>query len=636
VGDTPLDLNREVLTERRVPRSPQRRRRLSTRTKVLLGVGAFILAVILVFVIEAGINYNKIHSGISVAGVELGGLSEEEATAALAKYAREAQADPIKLTAGGKTWSVKPTEIGATVDVAGAVTAAMDVTRDGNIFTNMGRRWKLYFSAVDLPLQSGVDRSLLDPFIAEIAEELKVEPVDAGLAVAGGDIQITGGLNGQTVDTDALRTELSALLVSMKSGEVPIPLIVTKPNVVPEDNQAALDQAKTMIGAPVTLKRGDKSWTLRTADIIKSLQFSSEMKAGALTLIPVLSASELEGFLAEIAPAVVKEPVDATFDSDGKKAWVVPAQPGEELDHEGTLKAIELAALKPSGRTAEVAVKEAEADFTTEEAEAWGIEDLLASYTTEPYAGSSNRQVNVRITTKYASDKFLAPGEEYDFDKVIGPRTSARGYKPAPGIVGGGELEDVLGGGICQVSTTLFNAVFEAGIQVTERHNHSLYISHYPDGRDATVAGGGGKNFRFKNDTGHHIWIRGVSDGITTTFNIYGTDDGREVKWSFSGFSYGATRTEVTVLNNSLSPGSSRVKISGQSGRSCSVKRTITYADGTKKTETFNSYYPMIPKTIEVGPTPATTTTVKKPPSATTTTTEFGLPPDITAPQTEF
>ena len=167
--------------------------------------------------------------------------------------------------------------------------------------------------------------------------------------------------------------------------------------------------------------------------------------------------------------------------------------------------------------------------------------------------------------------------------------------------------------------------MFEAGLKVVERHNHSLYIGHYPDGRDATVAGGGGKNFRFKNDTDHYIWIKGTSDGVTTTFNIYGTYDGRTVKSSFSGFSYGDARTEVTVLNPDLKPGSTHVKIDGQSGRSCSVTRVITYADGTKKTEKFSSYYPMIPKTIEVGPTTTTTikpTTTTKP-TTSTVVTEF-------------
>ena len=131
-----------------------------------------------------------------------------------------------------------------------------------------------------------------------------------------------------------------------------------------------------------------------------------------------------------------------------------------------------------------------EPELTTEEAEARGIKDLLASYTTAPYAGSANRQVNVRITTEYASNVMLAPGDVYNFDKQIGPRTAARGYKTAPGIVGPGKLEDVFGGGICQVSTTLFNAVFFAGLEVVERHNHSIYIDHYPKGRDATVTGG--------------------------------------------------------------------------------------------------------------------------------------------------
>ena len=182
----------------------------------------------------------------------------------------------------------------------------------------------------------------------------------------------------------------------------------------------------------------------------------------------------------------------------------------------------------------DVAVKAVEPDLTTAEAEAMGIKDKLASYTTK-WVGTSNRQVNVRITTQYATNVFLAPGDVYNFDKQIGPRTAARGYKLAPGIVGPGKLEDVYGGGICQVSTTMFNAAFFAGIEIVERHNHSIYIDHYPKGRDATVTGGG-KNLRFKNDTGHYIWIRGISDGVTTTITFYGTSEGRKVEYTTGDF----------------------------------------------------------------------------------------------------
>ncbi|MBC7293666.1 MAG: VanW family protein, partial [Thermoleophilia bacterium] len=192
-----------------------------------------------------------------------------------------------------------------------------------------------------------------------------------------------------------------------------------------------------------------------------------------------------------------------------------------------------------------------------------------------------------------------------------------RGYKTAPGIVGPGKLEDVYGGGICQVSTTLFNAVFFAGLKVTERHNHSIYIDHYPKGRDATVSANG-PNLRFVNDTAHYILIKGTSDGITTTFTIYGTKDGRTVSYTTTDFYNIVPRTTVTIPNPSLGPGTSVVKIGGQTGKQCKVVRIVRAADGSIiHKDTFISTYPMIPRQIEVGTGTTTTTTA---PSTSTTT----------------
>ena len=162
----------------------------------------------------------------------------------------------------------------------------------------------------------------------------------------------------------------------------------------------------------------------------------------------------MRGLFDKVAVAVAKKPVNATFTSDGKKAWVIPGADGRTLDREKTAAALTAAALKAANRTAEVAVKAVEPDLTTKEAEAMGVKDVLGTFTTE-WVGTADRQTNVRITTKYAGNVLLAPGDVYNFDKQIGPRTEERGYKPAPGIIGG-ELEDQLGGGICQVSTTLF------------------------------------------------------------------------------------------------------------------------------------------------------------------------------------
>jgi vancomycin resistance protein YoaR len=623
-------LSSETTTERGGLSRTERRRRRGTRFKVLVGVGSVVAVVLLALVVDAGLSYGKVHTGISVSGLGLSGLTESEAVAALTAHVAEAQASPIKLTSATKTWEVMPTDVGATMDIAGAVSAAMDVTREGNFFVDLGRRVKLYFDHRDLPLQGVIDSAKMDSLLAEIAQELDVPPVNAGLVIEGSYIRAIEGQSGTVVDRDGLRRQLESVLFSLHATELPIPMIAKEPDVKVEDNQAALDQARTMVSSSVMLKNKTNSWTLTPEQIAQYMEFTSEEQNGVSTLVPLLSASKMSLFFAGISGLVATEPVDASFDSDGSKAWVVDGIPGEKLDPEGTAQALTAAALRTTDRNAEVAVMESEPDFTTAEAEAMGIKDKLGSYETEPYYGSSNRQVNVRITTQYAENKLLAPGEEYDFDKTVGPRTPERGYKMAPGIVGDGVMKDVYGGGICQVSTTLFNAVFEAGLEILERHNHTLYIGHYPDGRDATVAGQG-RNFRFRNDTDHYIWIRGKSDGVHTRFTIYGTDDGRQVEIKFSGFSYGAARTVETIINPSLAPGKTHEVRSGQSGRSCSVTRTVTMPDGTvlhDGPEVFKSYYPMLSKLTEVSPStttttlPATTPTTG-PPTSTTVTIGF-------------
>jgi vancomycin resistance protein YoaR len=250
-----------------------------------------------------------------------------------------------------------------------------------------------------------------------------------------------------------------------------------------------------------------------------------------------------------------------------------------------------------------------EADFTTEEAEAMGIKDCLSVRTTE-WIGTRNRQNNVRITTEFINKEgkhYLAPGEEFSFIETVGERTEERGYKMAPGIQPNGQLDDVFGGGICQVATTLFNSAFFAGLKITERRNHTIYISHYPEGRDAAVAGDE-VDLKFVNDTDHYIWIRGESDGIETTFWIYGTNDGRKVTFKNSGIMNEGAAPPVEVWSDpSLSPGVTVIKSPGQSYKMVVVTRWITWPDGKVTEEKFTSKYPQRPVIIYAGPAVPTT-----------------------------
>ncbi len=617
------------MNESRVTRHRDSRARLY----IFVAVGVIVAIVALAILIDSVLYYNNIHAGVTISGQDVAGLTPEEATAQIEDMVGEVQQNSITLTYDGRTWDVMPAEMGTEMDVATAVMQAMEVSREGNVFTDLGRRLKLYFTDVDVALNGTIDDEMANKKLAQVAADIEFAPVDAGLTIENDQIKVIEDQLGLAVEVDKLREQLRALLTTMHSTEVPIPVVDVQPEVTAEDHAEAAALAETMISAPVTLTSGDKKWVVTPKQIVSYMGFASEMKDGVETLTPYLDEKKMETLFASVADDVATEPVNATFKSDGTKAWVVPAILGKELDPAKTAEAMYQASMQPAGRSIAVGVTTTEPERTTEKAEAMGVKDLLASYTTEPYAGSANRQHNVRITTEYASNVFLAPGDIYNFDKQIGPRTAARGYKTAPGIVGPGKLEDVFGGGICQVSTTLFNAVFFAGLEVVERKNHSIYIDHYPKGRDATVSAGS-PNMRFKNDTGHYLWIRGSSDGITTTFNIYGTSEGRKVTYTTSDFYNVVGRTTVTVNNPNLPVGTKNVLTSGQSGKQLTVVRKVTLPDGTVvHNNKFVSTYPMVPQQVEVGTKAATTTTAPsttttKPPSTTTTggTTTTTLP----------
>lgn len=581
---------------------------------ILIAIGAVIAVFVLAILIDSASYYNKVHGGVSVSGVDLGGKTKDEAIASVNALVDESRNNPITLTASSKSWTLMPDDVGTSMDVESAVKAAMAVTRENGFFAGLRTRWNLHFNKQDLPLTGTVNSAKMDGYVAGIAKEIDILPVNAGLAIENGKIRVIEGLNGHVVDQAALAQKVSALLVTLHSTTVEVPIVAKEPDVKADDNKAAQQQAETMISGDVTVSNGAKTWKVTPEQIASYMGFRSDIQNGVSTLVPFMDATKLQPLLDKIAPDVVKSSTNASFASDGTKAWVVPGKNGEQLDAEATAQAITAATLEPTARTVQVAVKVKEPNRTTEEAQAMGVTDLLSSYTTA-YSCPAPRQTNVRLATKYATDVLLAPGQEYNFDKQIGPRIASRGWQMAPGIVGPNQLEDVLGGGICQVSTTMFNAIGNAGLKVTERKNHSLYISHYPKGRDATVTGGG-KNLRFVNDTDHYIWIRGSSSGVKTTIYVYGTNDGRKghVTWTVGSFYGVKPQSSVKIADPSLLVGKTKVSDKGQAGKSLKTTRVVTRNGKVIHNDVWISYWPMYPMTVLVG------TATTKPPSTTTTT----------------
>src|SRR5206468_1571999 len=162
---------------------------------------------------------------------------------------------------------------------------------------------------------------------------------------------------------------------------------------------------------------------------------------------------------------------------------------------------------------------------TTRQARALGIHGLVGRYETI-YGGDAIRIHNVQLVSRLLDGRLIAPGATFSFNQATGARTAAKGFREAQVIING-ELQTGLGGGVCQVSTTVFNAAYEAGLKITARTNHALYISHYPLGRDATV-NWPDIDLRFVNDTKHWLLLRTFVGSSSLTVTLYGTSPHRK------------------------------------------------------------------------------------------------------------
>ena len=229
-----------------------------------------------------------------------------------------------------------------------------------------------------------------------------------------------------------------------------------------------------------------------------------------------------------------------------------------------------------------------------------GITGLVGSYETI-YGGIANRIHNVQLVARLIDGKLIAPGATFSFNDATGERTADKGFLEAPVIING-ELETGLGGGVCQVSTTVFNAAYEAGLPITSRTNHALYISHYPLGRDATVDYPN-IDLKFVNDTGKWILLRTFVGSSSLVVNLYGAPQDRRVESETSPLRTVAAAPVERRFDKSVAPGTEVVAEYGVPSQTASVHRTVYAASGKLLSDsTWVSNYVSEPTIILYGP----------------------------------
>jgi vancomycin resistance protein YoaR len=586
-----------VRAETTIYRAGARRRR--RQSIVVLQRGALVVTVLLAAVGIVGLAFagssSKLAGGTSIAGVDVGGLTKAKAIAKLRARERSLEATRVAFVAAGATTRYSSTQLGVQANWREAVEQA---ARDGGGFWPIRgfRRLITRIGGDDITPHLTSYPSAVDYAVARIAQKVDRPQVDASVVRRGLKISVVPGKAGHQLDrAGARRAIIAALGADPRPRRISLRVTQQAPTVTAARLGPVAAQARRAIAAPVRLIYGETSWRLPRWRIAELL----DLPAGGSTKLTIGGAAASDYFQ-RLAKIVDREPVNATFRIlAGDHVGVVRSKPGLALDAARTAKAILAAAVTPTGRVAQLAVDVVQPKRTTGDAQAMGISGVVGSFSTT-YGGTPGRLHNVALVSKLIDGTLIAPGSVFSFNGTTGARTAAKGFEVAPVIING-ELQNGLGGGVCQVSTTTFNAAFFAGLPIVERTNHALYISHYPQGRDATVDYPG-IDLKFRNDTDHWLLLRTFVGTGSLTVSLYGTPEHRRVEYETGALVVTGAMPVKRIKDPTLKKGEQEVVEGGAPRRATSVRRKVYDPSGKLLYDTtWRSTYDAETEIVRVG-----------------------------------
>jgi vancomycin resistance protein YoaR len=559
------------------------------------------VVVLVVLALVVGLAFagspNRIAAGVTVAGVDVGGLSPGQARSELQRRFASVEQQPVAFTAAGHTFKISPAELGVQPDWTAAIAQAQHAGRGSGPLRGF-RRLGLRFFGSDVKLQPRVFQAALIYEVDRLARAIDVSHDDAKVQLRGGQPVVVPGRAGAELDQKAAGPAILAALVDFEHGSVALPVRIDPVRVTAAQLATVEAQASTALSAPVSLRFGLARWRLTPAQLAPLL----DLPHGGTTTLRIAGPAA-DAYFARLTKLVEHPPVDASFAvTAAGGVRIVPDRSGTMLDVVATAKSLRAAALSPVHRVGRLVVVEAPAKRTTADAKAMGITGTVSSYETY-FGGVPNRIHNVQVVAHLVDEQLIRPGENWSFNGATGERTAAKGFLEAPVIING-EVETGLGGGVCQVSTTVFNAAYEAGLPITERTNHALYISHYPLGRDATV-NYPNVDLRFTNDTGHWLYLRTFVTDSSLQVTLYGTPDHRKVESTAQPLVNTGAVPVKRVKDPTMLKGQTTVESQGVPPQATSVERKV-YAPNGKllDDDVWHSSYRAVPTVLMVGTKP--------------------------------
>lgn len=472
----------------------------------------FILLVLSTIFAVFNQNSNLIVKSIHIKGIDVSGLTQEQAKEKVTEAFIESLSADLILTHNGEEIALSPADIYASFDIDEAVNLAYNIGRNGNLFQQNFEIIAAFTSRYNISPGFSYSAELLEEKLTQIEQNLPDYVVQPSYTVEGNELKIQNGKAGILIDRSTLTSQIIHVLNNLENATQKIE-------------------------------------------------------------IPTISVASDPIDLDAIYQEVHKEAVDAYYTKD--PFAVYPSSTG--LDFSVSLDEAK-AMLTEQKEEYVIPLKVVYPKVTTNDLGSEAFPDLLATYSTTFSTKNTNRSTNIRLATQKINGVVLMPGETFSYNQVVGKRTTANGFKVAA-VYSNGEVSEGVGGGICQVSSTLYNAVLFSNLEVTERRNHTFHTGYVPAGQDATVSWGA-PDFKFKNNRNYPIRIVATVSGGKITTKIYGLKQADDYTVKISSSIVGSIPYKTTYkTDSSLGAGNTKVIQKGSNGLK-SVTYKILYQNG--------------------------------------------------------
>ena len=518
---------------------------------------AFLIALFVVLVIGGVVGgvvafevtyTDRAFPGVHLQGVDLSGMSPEEIFRVAQEKSAFFRTPALTLNVAGHVVSLRPADFGAGLDPAATTQRALDVGRGADLFTNLSQQLDAWWNGTQVAPVVLMDEDAVRGTLKRLASEVQSDPKDASFLFENGTVQEVAAQNGTALNVDTSFVLVQAAIMGGKSATLNLPMNNLTPKIA--SAAPAVEAAKRIVSQDLVIMvpkwdandapiAGVEAFRIRGTDLGQFVTVTEQVQGNQISLTTVLNREAVRPMIEKLAPAVERAVQNARFTFDDASAALVniaPSTAGRSLNVDATLDAI-AAALNSDQRNVSLVVNTVEPTVTTSAtAQQLGITGLITEATTYFKGSTAARLTNVKVAAARFHGILVAPHATFSFNQYLGDVSTNDGFEEGLVIVGNRTIKGV-GGGVCQVSTTAYQAALRAGFPIVERYPHGYRVSYYERGMgpgfDATVFSPY-VDLKFVNDSDTYLLIETYfsQSAATLTFKFYGTSDGRQVAFT--------------------------------------------------------------------------------------------------------